>query len=78
MFDIGPLAFRLTLLGLAIPVIENLASHQGTYDVLNVTDNSITVLGNIPLGAFGLCDPVLMSSTAVVSDSRRKEPDLVD
>lgn len=35
--------------GLAIPVIENLASHQGTYDTLNLTDNSITVLGNIPL-----------------------------
>ena len=38
--------------GLAIPVIENLASHQGTYDTLNLTDNSITVLGNIPLGEF--------------------------
>jgi hypothetical protein len=36
--------------GLAIPVIENLASHQGTYDTLNLTDNSLTVLGNIPLG----------------------------
>ena len=36
--------------GLAIPIIENLASHQGTYDTLNLTDNSITVLGNIPLG----------------------------
>jgi U2 small nuclear ribonucleoprotein A' len=36
--------------GLAIPVIENLASHQGSYDTLNLTDNSITVLGNIPLG----------------------------
>lgn len=34
--------------GLAIPVIENLGSHQGTYDTLNLTDNSITVLGNIP------------------------------
>lgn len=30
-------------------MIENLASHQGTYDTLNLTDNSITVLGNIPL-----------------------------
>jgi hypothetical protein len=38
--------------GLQIPVIENLASHQGTYDTLNLTDNSITVLGNIPLGEF--------------------------
>jgi hypothetical protein len=37
------------VLGLAIPVIENLASHQGSYDTLNLTDNSITVLGNIPL-----------------------------
>ena len=37
-----------TLPGLQIPVIENLASHQGTYDTLNLTDNSITVLGNIP------------------------------
>ncbi|GFZ47345.1 hypothetical protein JCM24511_05088 [Saitozyma sp. JCM 24511] len=40
---------ELELRGLAIPVIENLASHQGTYDTLNLTDNSITVLGNIPL-----------------------------
>lgn len=30
-------------------MIENLASHQGTYDTLNLTDNSLTVLGNIPL-----------------------------
>ena len=35
--------------GLQIPAIENLASHQGTYDTLNLTDNSITALGNIPL-----------------------------
>lgn len=35
-------------------MIENLASHQGTYDTLNLTDNSITVLGNIPLGEFGI------------------------
>lgn len=40
---------ELELRGLAIPVIENLASHQGTYDTLNLTDNSITVFGNIPL-----------------------------
>ena len=33
-----------------MPVIENLASHQGTYDTLNLSDNSITVLGNIPEG----------------------------
>ncbi|EIW66092.1 U2 small nuclear ribonucleoprotein A' [Tremella mesenterica] len=47
---LNPLKEReLELRGLAIPVIENLASHQGTYDVLNLTDNSITVLGNIPL-----------------------------
>jgi hypothetical protein len=37
------------MLGLQIPAIENLASHQGTYDTLNLTDNSITSLGNIPL-----------------------------
>ncbi|KAI9636795.1 uncharacterized protein MKK02DRAFT_45502 [Dioszegia hungarica] len=43
---------ELELRGLQIPVIENLASHQGTYDTLNLTDNSITVLGNIPLGEF--------------------------
>jgi hypothetical protein len=35
--------------GLQIPLIENLASHQGTYDTLNLTDNSLTILGNIPL-----------------------------
>ena len=35
--------------GLQIPVIENLASHQGSYDTLNLTDNSLTTLGNIPL-----------------------------
>ncbi|ORX39167.1 leucine-rich repeat-domain-containing protein [Kockovaella imperatae] len=40
---------ELDLRGLQIPVIENLASHQGTYDTLNLTDNSLTVLGNIPL-----------------------------
>ncbi|KAK8843958.1 hypothetical protein IAR55_006750 [Kwoniella newhampshirensis] len=47
---LNPLKEReLELRGLQIPVIENLASHQGTYDTLNLTDNSITVLGNIPL-----------------------------
>ncbi|CAK9781466.1 L domain-like protein [Cutaneotrichosporon oleaginosum] len=46
---LNPLKEReLDLRGLAIPVIENLASHQGTYDTLNLTDNSLTVLGNIP------------------------------
>ena len=35
--------------GLQIPVIENLASHQGSYDTLNLTDKSLTTLGNIPL-----------------------------
>ncbi|WVN88009.1 uncharacterized protein L203_103207 [Cryptococcus depauperatus CBS 7841] len=46
---LNPLQEReLELRGLQIPVIENLASHQGTYDTLNLTDNSITVLGNIP------------------------------
>ncbi len=38
--------------GLQIPLIENLASHQGSYDTLNLTDNSLTVLGNIPLCAW--------------------------
>lgn len=47
---LNPLKEReLELRGLQIPVIENLASHQGSYDTLNLTDNSITVLGNIPL-----------------------------
>ncbi|WVQ81121.1 hypothetical protein IAT38_003243 [Cryptococcus sp. DSM 104549] len=47
---LNPLKEReLELRGLQIPVIENLASHQGTYDTLNLTDNSIVVLGNIPL-----------------------------
>ncbi|WOO84984.1 U2 small nuclear ribonucleoprotein A' [Vanrija pseudolonga] len=47
---LNPLKEReLDLRGLAIPVIENLASHQGTYDTLNLTDNSITALSNIPL-----------------------------
>ncbi|WVW79507.1 hypothetical protein I302_101476 [Kwoniella bestiolae CBS 10118] len=46
---LNPLKEReLELRGLQIPVIENLASHQGSYDTLNLTDNSITVLGNIP------------------------------
>ncbi|OWZ61432.1 hypothetical protein AYX14_06405 [Cryptococcus neoformans] len=46
---LNPLKEReLELRGLQIPVIENLASHQGTYDTLNLNDNSITVLGNIP------------------------------
>jgi hypothetical protein len=36
--------------GLQIPLIENLASHQGTYDTINFTDNSLVSLGNIPLG----------------------------
>jgi len=40
---------ELELRGLQIPTIENLASHQGSYDTLNLTDNSITVLANIPL-----------------------------
>jgi len=40
---------ELELRGLQIPTIENLASHQGSYDTLNLTENSITVLGNIPL-----------------------------
>ena len=40
--------------GLQIPLIENLASHQGTYDTLNLTDNSIISLGNIPLCEYGL------------------------
>lgn len=40
---------HLTETGLQIPVIENLASHQGSYDTLNLTDNSLTTLGNIPL-----------------------------
>ena len=30
-------------------MIENLASHQGSYDTLNLTDNSLTTLGSIPL-----------------------------
>ena len=42
--------------GLQIPAIENLASHQGTYDTLNLTDNSITALGNIPLCESGVLD----------------------
>lgn len=42
--------------GLQIPAIENLASHQGTYDTLNLTDNSITALGNIPLCESGILD----------------------
>jgi len=47
---LNPLKEReLELRGLQIPAIENLASHQGTYDTLNLTDNSITSLGNIPL-----------------------------
>jgi hypothetical protein len=37
-------------LGLQIPLIENLASHIGTYDTLNLTDNALISLGNIPLG----------------------------
>lgn len=37
-------------LGLQIPLIENLASHLGTYDTLNLTDNALISLGNIPLG----------------------------
>lgn len=50
-----PLFFTDTMLvvnitGLQIPLIENLASHQGTYDTLNFTDNSLVSLGNIPLG----------------------------
>ncbi|ADV23154.1 U2 small nuclear ribonucleoprotein A' [Cryptococcus gattii Ru294] len=46
---LNPLKEReLELRGLQIPVIENLASHQGTYDTLNLNENSITVLGNIP------------------------------
>lgn len=36
--------------GMQIPLIENLASHQGTYDTLNFTDNSLVSLGNIPFG----------------------------
>lgn len=36
--------------GLQIPLIENLASHPGTYDTLNLTDNALISLGNIPLG----------------------------
>jgi len=40
---------ELDFRGLQIPAIENLASHQGSYDTLNITDNSLTVLGNIPL-----------------------------
>jgi U2 small nuclear ribonucleoprotein A' len=36
--------------GLQIPLIENLASHIGTYDTLNMTDNALISLGNIPLG----------------------------
>lgn len=47
---LNPLKEReLELRGLQMPAIENLASHQGTYDTLNLTDNSITALGNIPL-----------------------------
>lgn len=61
--------------GLAIPVIENLGSHQGTYDTLNLTDNSITVLGNIPQCAF-LCRATLTLSKPSAGDSRRREPDL--
>ncbi|WVQ73792.1 hypothetical protein IAR50_003372 [Cryptococcus sp. DSM 104548] len=46
---LNPLKEReLELRGLQIPVIENLASHQGSYDTLNLSENSITVLGNIP------------------------------
>ena len=41
----------ISLAGLQIPLIENLASHQGSYDTLNLTDNSLTTLGNIPLCA---------------------------
>lgn len=40
----------VNITGLQIPLIENLASHQGTYDTLNFTDNSLVSLGNIPLG----------------------------
>jgi len=47
---LNPLKEReLDLRGLQIPLIENLASHQGTYDTLNLTDNSLTILGNLPL-----------------------------
>lgn len=47
---LNPLKEReLELRGLQIPLIENLASHLGGYDALNLTDNSIIVLGNIPL-----------------------------
>ncbi|KAJ9117178.1 hypothetical protein QFC20_000321 [Naganishia adeliensis] len=47
---LNPLKEReLDLRGLQIPLIENLASHQGTYDTLNFTDNSLVSLGNIPL-----------------------------
>ncbi|ORY33133.1 leucine-rich repeat-domain-containing protein [Naematelia encephala] len=46
---LNPLKEReLDLRGLQIPVIENLAAHQGGYDTLNLNDNSLTVLSNIP------------------------------
>jgi hypothetical protein len=48
-----PLFFTMLvsdITGLQIPLIENMASHQGTYDTINFTDNSLVSLGNIPLG----------------------------
>jgi hypothetical protein len=56
--------FRNLPKGLQIPLIENLASHQGTYDTLNLTDNSLTILGNIPL-----CELLLLLS----GDHRSRE-----
>jgi len=60
---------RASITGLQIPLIENLASHIGTYDTLNMTDNALISLGNIPLGQSSyspdLADVVLISSLSI-------------
>jgi len=40
---------QLDLRGYTIPAIENLGITKDTHDCIDLTDNSITVLGNIPL-----------------------------
>ncbi|KAG8759607.1 U2 snRNP complex subunit [Serendipita sp. 396] len=40
---------QLDLRGLQIPAIENLGASRDQHDSIDLTDNSITVLGNLPL-----------------------------
>jgi hypothetical protein len=46
----NPLKEReLELRGLAIKTIENLGAFQGGYDCLNLSENALTTLANLPL-----------------------------